>query len=120
VRTRLQDPAVEIVQVAIISFQEQVEGWLAFINRAKTPQQILHGYGELLGLLTNYANAVVIPFDQAAQDCFTRLRKLRLRLGTMDLRIASIALTSDAWCSRAPFEISVRFPICASKIGPSD
>jgi tRNA(fMet)-specific endonuclease VapC len=35
-------------------------------------------------------------FDEAAAQEFERLRKLRVRIGTMDLKIAAIALANDA------------------------
>jgi tRNA(fMet)-specific endonuclease VapC len=35
----------------------------------------------------------VIEFDQAAAAEFNRLRSCRVRIGTMDLRIAAVALT---------------------------
>ena len=38
----------------------------------------------------------VVSFTVEAQDCFASLRKQRLRLATMDLRIASIALVTDS------------------------
>jgi tRNA(fMet)-specific endonuclease VapC len=38
----------------------------------------------------------VLPFDETAQSRFRSLRKQCRRLGTLDLRIASIALTTDA------------------------
>ncbi len=38
----------------------------------------------------------VLKFDSAAAAQFQHLRSLRLRVGTMDLRIAAIALAHDA------------------------
>ena len=37
----------------------------------------------------------IASFDQAAADCFDDLRRQRVRIGTMDLRIAAIAITRD-------------------------
>lgn len=37
-----------------------------------------------------------MPFEERAADQFTALRRKRIRIGTMDLKIASIALVNDA------------------------
>jgi tRNA(fMet)-specific endonuclease VapC len=37
-----------------------------------------------------------VLFDDRAADKFTNLRQQRIRIGTMDLKIASIALVNDA------------------------
>jgi tRNA(fMet)-specific endonuclease VapC len=38
----------------------------------------------------------ILPFDEAAIEQFERLKAMRLGVGTMDLRIAAIALTTGA------------------------
>jgi tRNA(fMet)-specific endonuclease VapC len=44
--------------------------------------------------LASYSDRQVLPFDEAAADIFDDLRSQRIRIGTMDLRIASIALAT--------------------------
>lgn len=39
---------------------------------------------------------MIVPFDEAAAEEFDRLRKQRIRIGTQDLKIASIALAQKA------------------------
>lgn len=93
-RAKLRMHPGAVLRTTIISFQEHTQGWLAYINKARTPENALRGYTKLSDLLSNYCQSTVLPFDQAAQDRFTQLQKLRLHVGTMDLRIASIALAS--------------------------
>jgi tRNA(fMet)-specific endonuclease VapC len=38
----------------------------------------------------------IVPFDERAADQFADLRRRRIRIGTMDLKIASIALVNAA------------------------
>jgi tRNA(fMet)-specific endonuclease VapC len=38
----------------------------------------------------------IVPLDDRAADQFTDLRRQRIRIGAMDLKIASIALVNDA------------------------
>jgi tRNA(fMet)-specific endonuclease VapC len=46
--------------------------------------------------LDNYRRIPVLAFDEAAAAVFQRLRRTRLRIGTMDLKIAAIVLSRDA------------------------
>mgnify|MGYP001569064244 CR=1 FL=1 len=80
------------IAASIVSFQEQVRGWLAWINKAQKPESLLRGYANLLGLLRDYNASVVLPYDTPAWHEFEKLRLLRLRIGTLDQRIAAIAL----------------------------
>jgi tRNA(fMet)-specific endonuclease VapC len=82
--------------VAITTFEEQLRGRLAECSRAKTPEAYSHATDVLHRLLAEYRNRIVLPFDDRAAAEFKRLKALRVRIGTMDLRIASIALVHDA------------------------
>ena len=42
------------------------------------------------------ASWVILPWDLAAVECLRRLRDQRIRIGTQDLKIASIVLAHDA------------------------
>jgi len=80
--------------VAIVSFHEQILGWNAYIARAKDQTGIVRGYGRLEKILGDFSGSQVLPFDEAAADIFDDLRSQKIRIGTMDLRIASIALAT--------------------------
>ena len=43
-----------------------------------------------------FAHWLVLPFDQEAATLLRQFQKRRIRIGTMDLRIACIAITHDA------------------------
>ena len=53
-------------------------------------------YGELKQLLQTYCNLAILDFDEKAAAEFVRLKQARIRIGTMDLKIAAIALANDA------------------------
>ena len=53
-------------------------------------------YTRLKRLLMNYLKIEVLDFDAPAVAEFQRLKGLRLRVGTMDLKIAAIALAHHA------------------------
>ncbi len=79
--------------LSVISFHEQVLGAHTFINRAQTKKEIIRGYNLLLQTLQGFSLAPVLPFDAAPISIFDDLRAQGIRLSTMDLRIASIALS---------------------------
>jgi tRNA(fMet)-specific endonuclease VapC len=89
-RMRRHDP--QHFFVSIVSFHEEVNGWNAYLNRAKNIDGIIHAYGMYQDLLTDFARRRVLPFDRRAGEIFESLRKQRIRIGTMDLRIAAIAI----------------------------
>jgi len=80
--------------VTIVSFHEQVMGWNAYLARAKDSSAVVRGYSKFEGILSDFARSQVLPYASAAADVFGELRKQRIRVGTMDLRIAAIALAN--------------------------
>ena len=80
--------------MTIVSFHEQFLGWNSYIARATDQAGIVRGYAKLEGIIADFASSQMLPFDSAAADIFEDLRKQRVRIATMDLRIASIALAN--------------------------
>lgn len=78
---------------SIVSFHEQVLGCNAYVARAKTPADVVRGYQTFDRVLSTFAAALVLPFDANAAAVFSGLITPRPRIATMDLRIASIALS---------------------------
>lgn len=84
--------------VSILSFEEQMGGWLAYIARSKSLKQQVEGYAKLQGyaklhaLLDDFTTRPILDFDQHAAAEFERLLRLKVRIGTMDLRIAAITI----------------------------
>ena len=84
------------VATTIISFEEQTRGWLAFLARTRTIEQQVNAYRKLKRHLNTYCEMDVLEFDVEAATEFQRLKQSRIRIGTMDLKIAAIALTRKA------------------------
>jgi tRNA(fMet)-specific endonuclease VapC len=97
---RLRERLAEIdpaeVATTIVSYEEQVRGWMAYISRAKTIDQHVEGYRRLRSHLENYRQIPVLDFDRNAASRYEGLRRARIRIGAMDLKIAAIVLASDA------------------------
>jgi tRNA(fMet)-specific endonuclease VapC len=79
------------VGAPVVSFHEQVLGCHAKPNKARKPDQLVRWYRLMGELVELYAALPLVPFDDAAADALVGLPG-NLRIGTMDLRIASIAL----------------------------
>jgi tRNA(fMet)-specific endonuclease VapC len=90
---RLAQHAPADFAFSIVSFHEQTLGGHALINRARTTTHLIHGYDLLLEILQSFTTISVLPFDAAAGAAFDGLLAQRIRVGTMDLRIAAIALS---------------------------
>jgi len=75
-----------------ITIEEQMRGWLALIHRLNDVDLQLPAYERLVGLFDFFARWDIVPFDGAAAAHFKRLRRQRVRIGTMDLKIAATAL----------------------------
>jgi tRNA(fMet)-specific endonuclease VapC len=79
--------------LSVVSFHEQVLGAHNFINRARINTDMLRGYTLLFEILQGFAIAPVLPFDSEAIAVFDKFREQRVRVSTMDLRIAAIAIS---------------------------
>lgn len=53
-------------------------------------------YRDLKNLLQNYCTIAVLDFDAGSVAEFHRLRAAKIRIGTMDLKIAAITLANNA------------------------
>ena len=87
-------PADSLVWVTILSFEEQMRGWLEYVKRGK-PHELPTRYTRLQDLYADYNTRLVLPFDKAAADVYERLLHARTRVGAMDLRIAAIVIARD-------------------------
>jgi tRNA(fMet)-specific endonuclease VapC len=81
--------------LCVVSFHEQSLGAHTFISRARTPADVVRGYALFGDILHGFLAAPVLPFDAAAAAVFGGLQAQRLRVATMDLRIAAIALARN-------------------------
>lgn len=95
-RQNLDKFLAEHICTTIISFEEQMRGWLSFVARAKTTDEMIFAYDRLHRSLGNYRTATVLDFDEKAAQEFKSLKSQKIRIGTMDLRIAAIAIANNA------------------------
>jgi tRNA(fMet)-specific endonuclease VapC len=93
---RLEQIPAEEIATTIITYEEQMRGWLARAAQARTIERMLTAYARLQVHIETFRGIPVVPFDRRAASEFERLRQARVRIGTMDLKIAAIVLAYDA------------------------
>lgn len=82
--------------IPIVGIEEQLRGWLAKLHRERDQHRLVMPYLRLARVFTFLREWPILEWNTAAADEFVRLKSLRLRIGTQDLRIACIALAHDA------------------------
>ena len=95
-RERLAEYNERDVATTIISYEEQIRGWMVYIARARSLTQQVEAYRRLRNHLENYRQIPVLDFDASAAEVYQQLRRTRIRIGTMDLKIAAIVVSLDA------------------------
>lgn len=86
----------ETLAITIITVEEQMSGWYTLLRRAKTPAEIAPIYNRLAETVTFLSRTRILSFTESTIAHYERLQALKLRIGTMDLRIAAIALAHTA------------------------
>jgi tRNA(fMet)-specific endonuclease VapC len=93
---RMADAPDKHFAIPIICAEEQLRGWLAKISSTHVVSRQVPSYDNLSAAIGFFGNSERVPFDVRAADRFERLRKQKIRVGSQDLKIASIALVHDA------------------------
>jgi len=93
---RLNRSAPNSIVACAISLEEQTRGWLASMNSLRRTDHQVDGYRRLVRLLDTYCGVPVLPFDDEVAALYDRLRRVPIRIGTMDLKIAATALANKA------------------------
>jgi tRNA(fMet)-specific endonuclease VapC len=70
---RLDAAAADGVYVSIVSLEEQMRGWLAYIARAKRMADQILAYERLHAFLDDYRLRPILPFDARAAAVYQGL-----------------------------------------------
>jgi tRNA(fMet)-specific endonuclease VapC len=71
-----------------------MRGRLAPLGRVLTGIKHVQAYARLVAAEETFRQFPLVPFDGACESQFQHLRAARLGVGTLDLKIAAIALTA--------------------------
>ncbi len=73
-----------------------MRGWMSYLAKCKNIEQQIVAYQKLYQSLENFRKINVVAFDEDCAKIFQDLKSQKIRIGTMDLKIASIALSRKA------------------------
>ncbi|MBI2806930.1 MAG: type II toxin-antitoxin system VapC family toxin [Planctomycetes bacterium] len=93
---RLQAAADEAIGTTIVNVEEQMRGWLASLAKERAVPRQVPAYLELSLLFEFFGKLHVAAFDVDAAARFQALRAAAVRIGTMDLKAACVALVNKA------------------------
>jgi tRNA(fMet)-specific endonuclease VapC len=82
------------IKTTVITLEEQYGGRLAQIRKAQNSEALISAYDRLAATFTLFSQLEVLGYDRVADDYFRQFRQQGIRIGTQDLRIASISLAS--------------------------
>ena len=86
----------ELFFTTAITLEEQTKGWISVVGRQTDVSLQVVAYERFVSMFRFFAHWQVLSFSQAAATEFKRLRQERVRIGTSDLKSASIALVENA------------------------
>jgi tRNA(fMet)-specific endonuclease VapC len=91
---RLNSSQISLVTTAV-NAEEQVRGRLAQVSVAKDGSQLIayQLFIETLELLSDFQ---IFPYSKQSYQIYQSLKSQKIRVGTQDLKIASIAMSSSA------------------------
>jgi tRNA(fMet)-specific endonuclease VapC len=89
---RIATQAADSVAICPINIEETMRGRLASLARVLTGNKHVQAYAHLVAAEEMFRLFPLVPFDGASEGGFQHLRAARLGVGTLDLKIAAIAL----------------------------
>ena len=95
-QTRLGSMDIRQITTTIVTYEEQTRGWLADDRSGEECFPGDRGVPSTQQESEDFRTIDVLDFDEEAAAELQRLRRMKLRIGTMDLKIAAITLVHDA------------------------
>ncbi|WP_342597185.1 type II toxin-antitoxin system VapC family toxin [Cyanobacterium aponinum UTEX 3222] len=92
---RIRNYSPDDFAFSIISFHEQIIGAHTYIIRSQNSENLYKGYRLLQQIINSFSEARILDFEKDAIAIFQQLKNQKIGVSTMDLRIASIALSRN-------------------------
>ncbi|MBD2520282.1 type II toxin-antitoxin system VapC family toxin [Nostoc sp. FACHB-973] len=94
IKQRINQLSFQDIAVTVITVEEQMRGWLDAIRQSSEAERLRWGYLGLRQGLEFFNLIRILDFDEKATNSYAELRRQKIRIGTQDLRIASIAIAN--------------------------
>ena len=82
--------------ISVVTVEEQLSGWYTQVRKAKRPERLAWAYRGLAVAARFLSKVQIVDFDEPAIRRCELLRKRKIKVRTMDLRIAATALERNA------------------------
>jgi tRNA(fMet)-specific endonuclease VapC len=92
VMARVAEHSSDKITISVVTVEEQLSGWYSQLRKAKNPEKLAWAYRRLADNVRFLAGLQILDFEEAAIQRYEELKRLRLKVGKMDLQIAAIAL----------------------------
>lgn len=92
---RLENCTGDEIFVSVVSFHEMLNGWNAYSSHKRSSEALVRTYFEFEKILKDFSVMPLVSFDQKAAEVYDELNLKKLRVGSMDLRMASIAIANQ-------------------------
>ncbi|BAY22683.1 hypothetical protein NIES2100_24460 [Calothrix sp. NIES-2100] len=96
IQQRINQINFEDIAVSVITVEEQMRGWLDAIRQSSEVQRLRWGYLGLRQGVEFFNTIRILDFDEKSLNLYAELKQQKIRIGTQDLRIASIAISHHA------------------------
>jgi tRNA(fMet)-specific endonuclease VapC len=83
------------ISISVITVEEALRGRLALVSRASDGGTRIKAYRLLARTVEIIGHLNIVDFDDRAEEQYQLMRGSRIRVGTQDMRIASIALVNS-------------------------
>jgi len=93
--THLENHTGDQIFVCVVSFHEMVNGWNAYSVKKPSSETLVRTYFEFENILRDFSVMQLLSFDRKAAEVFDELNHQRLRVGSMDLRIAATVIANQ-------------------------
>ncbi len=78
-RKKLNEFSPDDIFTTIITFEEQMRGWLTYLSRCKNIEQQIFAYERLNKFLNNFREIAVLEFDKNAAEIYKNFKSQKIR-----------------------------------------
>jgi tRNA(fMet)-specific endonuclease VapC len=87
---------LEGVAITVLSVEEQISGWYTQVRKAKSSEHLAWAYRRLTENIGFLARMEILTYDEKAMERFENFRRMKIKIGRTDLRIAAAVLEHGA------------------------
>ena len=95
-QAKLDEFPSDEIATTFITFEEQMRGWMSFLAKMRSIDEQVFAYETLKQYFDYFKTLTIIDFDKKAAEIYKNLKSQKIKIGTMDLKIASIAISRKA------------------------